>query len=156
MQHGRNDARQNRKGFDSLSHRKTCFDPVSLGRKQVCSVVPPKFSARRGRPLFSLRGRSPALSAPALYAGSADVLPLLPLSEAHSHRLPSLSSGAQVLLLHLRHIPAYLFRVRFGLIISRQSRSPRCKPRIRISAVARFVAIGILCVSQRWIVCISC
>ena len=38
-------------------------------------------------------------------------------------------------------------------IIMRQSRSPRCKPRISISAEARFVASGTLYVSQRWMVC---
>ena len=38
---------------------------------------------------------------------------------------------------------------RFGRIISRQSRSPRCRPRISISAEARLVAMGTLYVSHR-------
>ena len=53
------------------------------------------------------------------------------------------------------NLSAYLERVRLGRIISRQSRSPRCRPRISISAVARLVAMGMLWVSQRWMVCIS-
>ena len=50
----------------------------------------------------------------------------------------------------------YLMRERFGRSISRQSRSPRCRPMMSASAVATLVATGTLWVSQRWMVCISC
>lgn len=40
-----------------------------------------------------------------------------------------------------------------GRIISRQSKSPRCRPRISISAVARLVATGTLCESHSRSVC---
>jgi len=117
-------------------------------------VVPPNFGVMDALSV-SLRGDAPALSAAALYAGSADVLPGVRWRRLSACDLLLCPRDCRYCFCIIA-LFSYLLRVRLGRIISRQSRSPRCKPRISISAVARFVAMGTLWVSQRWIVCISC
>ena len=73
--------------------------------------------------------------------GSAGVLPPVRLAGDFQPGSPSLWRRAGILL--PRHGRCYR-RLFFGRIISLQSRSPRCRPRISISAEARLVAQGTL------------
>ena len=86
---------------------------------------------------------SPFISAKALRCvGSAGVLLPSLVQKTLSQRSFSLWHSHGILL--LRHGQRIYRRVFLGLISSRQSRSPRCRPMIRISAEARLVAQGTL------------
>ena len=52
--------------------------------------------------------------------------------------------------------PSHIRSVFLERVISRQSKSPRCRPRISISALAKLVATGTLCLSQNRIVSSIC
>ena len=88
-------------------------------------------------------GRRPAISARcALYARSADVLRARCRRELSANA--PLSARLSAVLLP-RHSDEIVQRSpRFCRLTIRQSRSPRCRPRISISAEARFVAHGTL------------
>ena len=90
--------------------------------------------------------RGPAISVRCtLYACSADVLPG---AAAKAFQQSGFLSGQRGSRYCFRVVAVYRIDFLF-FIMMRQSRSPRCSPRISISAVARLVAQGTLYVSHR-------
>lgn len=162
---------------------KNLLRSLAWDESRSCFVVPPKFGAHAPSFLAEVEnpcdfgpeglirrlGRCPSRCAaseafslwppslPAKRAGTASASK--PVNLLSGKREAAVSGAGNALFREneaLRGKKDHLRSVRLGLIISRQSRSPRWRPMTSISAVARFVAIGTLCISQRWIVCMSC
>ena len=101
-------------------------------------------SEGKALPFSALTGRSPAISArSAPYTLARRMSFALCTAGAFQQTAPSLSGARR----YCFRVTAYSFFQRmvfFVRIIIRQSRSPRCRPRISISAEARLVAQGTL------------
>ena len=123
--------------------KKDTLIPYPWDESMLCFVVPPRFGGGFLPCGPRLSGRLPAISARgALYARSADVLRACCRRELSANA--PLSARLSAVLLP-RHSDEIVQRSpRFCRLTIRQSRSPRCRPRISISAEARFVAHGTL------------
>ena len=131
-------------GFGGANRRKKdTLIPYPWDESMICFVVPPRFGGGFLPCGPRLSGRLPAISARgALYARSADVLRACCRRELSANA--PLSARLSAVLLP-RHSDEIVQRSpRFCRLTIRQSRSPRCRPRISISAEARFVAHGTL------------
>ena len=120
-----------------------------LGREQfLASWCHPNSEIPTESPSLAQKSglRGPAISVRCtLYACSADVLPG---AAAKAFQQSGFLSGQQDSRYCFRVVAVYRIDFLFFIMI-RQSRSPRCNPRISISAVARLVAQGTLYVSHR-------
>gem|GEM_PF-3325340 len=131
------------------SFKKEYSRPCTWDESRFYFVVPPNFSLAT---LLACCGQGPAISAKALYARSADVLHAWPRRKLSAGA--SFSGGGRMRYCFrvIAHVQLYVQRMdlteRRGWIISRQSRSPRCRPMMSISAEARLVPTGTLCLSQ--------
>lgn len=127
--------------------KKDALTPNALGREHlVCFVVPPKFGGTF-LPFFRANGAAAGDFGKSLIRMLGGC-PSRPAPQKPCSKLASSLIGVQAVLLP-RH-GGFSQRIFFlALSIMRQSRSPRCRPKISISADARFVAQGTLYVSHR-------
>ena len=123
--------------------------PVLWDESSSCFVVPPKFGNSLGISLTCAEKR-------AARPGDFGAAHLIRLLGGRPSRGGCKSLSAKRLSLWAAQNSRYCFRVVavyridfLFFIMIRQSRSPRCSPRISISAVARLVAQGTLYVSHR-------
>ena len=123
--------------------------PVLWDESSSCFVVPPKFGNSLGISLTCAGKR-------AARPGDFGAMHLIRLLGGRPSRGGCKSLSAKRLSLWAAQNSRYCFRVVavyridfLFFIMIRQSRSPRCNPRISISAVARLVAQGTLYVSHR-------
>lgn len=114
-------------------------------------VVPPKFEELALPRMPRSRGGNRRFRETPLYARSADVLRARWPQKSFSLRFPLCPAALRycfrvlAVLYYSDECAQWSF---LALIIILQSRSPRCRPRISISAEARFVAHGTLCISH--------